>query len=103
MSAFTLMFKDRFNEINLSATDVSLIININAGIGVGIGFAIGPLLKILGYRKMSFVGGGFLSLGLILTSWARSFTHLLITYGIMTGKLTLSLSLLLLLSVLRSI
>lgn len=46
------MFKDKFNEIGLSATDTTVIINLNSIVGMAMGIVIGPMLKILGYRKV---------------------------------------------------
>lgn len=85
MSFFTLIFRDRFTEANLSATDISLIINVNAGIGIGVGFMLGPLLKTLGYRKAAFIGGILLSGGIISTSWANSFAYFFVTHSLITA------------------
>lgn len=52
VNVFTLMFKDKFNELGLSATDTTLIINLNSVVGMAMGIVIGPMLKIFGYRKV---------------------------------------------------
>lgn len=85
MLSFTLIFKDKFDEDDLSATDVTLIINLNSGVGMGIGLFIGPLLKVFGYRRVSFIGGALFSFGFILTSWANGLFYFLATYSVMTA------------------
>lgn len=86
VNTFTLIFKDKFTEVNLSATNASLIINTNSVVGMAMGIVVGPLLKLLGYRRVSVIGGIFFTLGVVLTSHAENLTSFLLTYSIMTGK-----------------
>lgn len=86
VNTFTLIFKDKFEDYKISATDASLIVNINSVVGMGMGVIVGPMLKLLGYRKVSFIGATFFTTGVILTSRARCTTDFFITYGVMCGK-----------------
>lgn len=88
VNTFTLIFKDKFVEYEISATDASLIVNVNSVVAMGMGVVVGPMLKILGFRKVSFIGGIFFTTGVVLTSWARRVTHFYITYSVMCGKVT---------------
>lgn len=51
------------------------------------GLFVGPLLKEFSYRKVAFVGAMMCSLGLMLTSFATSMPHILITYSVLNGKI----------------
>ena len=86
LQSFGLIYKNKFKEIGISATDTSLIINLASSFGMALGLFNGPLLKTFGYRKVAFVGGLFFSFGLMLTSRAESFYHFLATYSILTCK-----------------
>nr|CAD7457676.1 unnamed protein product [Timema tahoe] len=55
MQTFTLLYKDRFNEIGMSATDASVIINVNYAFGMGLGLIHGAVLKRFGYRRVAIV------------------------------------------------
>lgn len=82
MQCFGLIFKDTFALMGFSATDGSIIINTNASISMLSGLINGPLLKIYGYRKVSYASVIFLVLGIFSTAFANSFTTLIITYGL---------------------
>lgn len=71
----------------MSATDVSLIVNLHSAFGMALGLINGPLLRIYGYRKVAFASGVFFCTGMFLTAFSENFTHYIITYGLITGKL----------------
>ena len=87
LQSFGLIFKDKFEAINMSATDASLILNLNSALGMTLGLVNGVLLKQFGFRKIAFLGGALFSSGLIATSWANTFSHFLVTYSIITCEL----------------
>lgn len=72
--------------IGLNATDIAVIINTNSAFGMTMGLVNGTLLKQYGYRKISVIGGALISGGMVLTSFANSFKHFFISYGIITCK-----------------
>uniref|UniRef100_A0A336LNZ1 CSON015582 protein n=1 Tax=Culicoides sonorensis TaxID=179676 RepID=A0A336LNZ1_CULSO len=82
VNVFTLVFKDKFNDLGLSATDTTLIINLNSVVGMAMGIVIGPMLKILGYRKVSIIGGAIFALGIIFTAWGNNVTYFICTYSV---------------------
>lgn len=86
LTSFGLIFKDKFQALNMSALDATLILNLNSALGMTLGLINGALLRSYGYRKMAILGGVLFSGGLIATSWANSFRHFLITYSIITCK-----------------
>lgn len=85
LQSFGLIFKDTFHQINISATDASLIINLASAVGMTFGLFNGPLLRSYGFRKVAFLGGTMFSLGLMLTSSAETFAHFIITYSIIAS------------------
>lgn len=85
MTSFGLVFKDTFNALGFSATDGSVIINTNAACSMMTGLINGPLLKYFGPRKVSIAGAVFTTAGVILTSFANSFTWFLISYSFITA------------------
>lgn len=91
LQSFGLIFKDTFQQINISATDASLIINLASAVGMTFGLFNGPLLRSYGFRRVAFLGGTMFSLGLMLTSSAETFTHFIITYSIIACELNLKI------------
>jgi hypothetical protein len=85
LQSFGLIFKDKFHDIGMSATDSSLILNLNSALGMTLGLFNGVLLKKFGYRKVALLGGTLYSTGLIATAGANSFLHFLITYSIISS------------------
>lgn len=86
LTSFGLIFKDKFQQLNMSALDATLILNLNSALGMTLGLFNGVLLKCFGYRKIAILGGSLFSGGLVATSFADSFQHFLITYSIITCK-----------------
>nr|XP_012138463.1 PREDICTED: uncharacterized protein LOC100881709 [Megachile rotundata] len=82
MQGFVLVFKDTFPLFGFNATESTIIINTNLAFGMILGLTNGPLLRTFGYRKMAVIGSLLYSTGVIMTTFARSFTLLIICYGI---------------------
>uniref|UniRef100_A0A7G3APR5 Putative monocarboxylate transporter n=1 Tax=Lutzomyia longipalpis TaxID=7200 RepID=A0A7G3APR5_LUTLO len=85
LQSFGLIYNETFQRMEMTATDSAMIVNVASAVGMGMGLFNGPLLRIYGYRKVSVASGVFFSVGLILTSWASTFTHFIITYSILTA------------------
>lgn len=86
MQVFGLIFKDSFTALNLTATDTSVIINVNLAFGMILGLINGPLLKIFGYRKVAMTGSIMFVLGVTLTTFANSFALIILCYGVLACK-----------------
>ncbi|XP_034952116.1 uncharacterized protein [Chelonus insularis] len=80
-----IIFKDLFPLYEISHTDGTIIMSTNMSFGMLMGLTHGPLLQIFGYRKIAIAGGLMFSIGLLLTSFAKTFVHFLISYGILTS------------------
>ncbi|XP_008192898.2 monocarboxylate transporter 6 isoform X2 [Tribolium castaneum] len=85
IQCFGLIFKDTFSDMALSATEGSLVINVNAAFGKILGPLIGILLKMCGFRKTAILGGVLLTAGMVLTSFSSSFIDLILFYGFVTS------------------
>lgn len=79
--------------MKMPAADMTLIININSTISMAVGLLNGPLLRHFGYRKISVVAALLFSIGLMLTALTDSVFGFIICYGVITGKMTLDITL----------
>ncbi|XP_053973528.1 uncharacterized protein LOC128873749 isoform X3 [Hylaeus volcanicus] len=82
MQGFGLIFKDTFPRFGINATEGAVIINTNLAFGMLLGLINGPLLRILGYRKLAIIGSLLYCIGVTMTSFARSFPVIMIFYGV---------------------
>ncbi|XP_026667520.1 uncharacterized protein LOC108622762 [Ceratina calcarata] len=82
LQGFGLIFKDTFPLFGFTATEGSIILNTNLASGNILGLVNGPLLAKHGYRKMAAIGSAIWSIAIISTAFAKTFTSLLIVYGI---------------------
>ncbi|CAG2061331.1 unnamed protein product [Timema podura] len=86
LQTFALLYKDKFANIGMSATDSSIIINVNSAFGMGLGLVQGAILNRYGYRKVAIAGSILTFIGVVLTSFGNSFIYFLFTYGFLTCK-----------------
>ncbi|XP_063229799.1 monocarboxylate transporter 13-like [Bacillus rossius redtenbacheri] len=85
MQTFALVYKDKFTSIGLSATDISVLINVNSSFGLFFGLVQGMILKRFGYRKVAIAASFFAFVGVLATSFGNSFLHFFIAYGLVTS------------------
>ncbi|XP_025831354.1 monocarboxylate transporter 13-like isoform X2 [Agrilus planipennis] len=85
MTSFGLLFKDTFSQLGLSATDSAIIINTNQAFGMMMGLINGALLRKYGYRKIAIMSAVCMTLGVTLTAFAKTFTHFMISFGLLTS------------------
>ncbi|GJQ75165.1 hypothetical protein Trydic_g9769 [Trypoxylus dichotomus] len=85
MQGFGLIFKDPFRDLGFTATDTSFIMNTSGAFSMFVGILVAPLLKYIGYRKVSLIGATFITIGLLLTAQANSFTQYMIFYSVITA------------------
>ncbi|XP_049963257.1 monocarboxylate transporter 1-like [Schistocerca serialis cubense] len=82
---FSLLFGDKLQSMGLETTSAAVIMNSMFSVTQFSGLLTGPLLKKFSIRQVS-VGGGLLTVaGMILTSFANSFTYIIITYSLLVG------------------
>ncbi|KAL1122712.1 hypothetical protein AAG570_003039 [Ranatra chinensis] len=85
LQGFALLFRNIFIELEMSTTDISMIINVNSSFGFLLGMMNGPLLKTFGYRKVGMFGTVLMFVGILMTSRATSFAEFIIFYGLMNS------------------
>ncbi|XP_014288980.1 monocarboxylate transporter 13 isoform X2 [Halyomorpha halys] len=85
MQNFSLLFRDVFKDLNMSATDISTIVNVNSAFGLILGLFNGPLFKKFSYRQVSLVSVILMFTGLLLTSTANSFHEFIMYYGVINS------------------
>lgn len=86
MQGFGLIFKEPFKDLGFTATDTALIMNTSGAFSMFVGILVAPILRRIGYRKVSLMGATLITAGILLTAQATSFTHYMIFYGLITGK-----------------
>ncbi|XP_063229803.1 monocarboxylate transporter 13-like [Bacillus rossius redtenbacheri] len=85
MQTFSLVYKDQFTSIGMSATDISVIINVNSAFGMSFGLFHGLIIKRFGYRKVAIVASSIAFIGVLSTSFGNSFAHFFVTYGLISS------------------
>lgn len=83
---FGLIYKDKIDELQLPATDVAVIQNINFAVGCILGLISAPLINRYGCRAIAMSSGVFYVSGLMLTIVANDFITFLLSYGILTCR-----------------
>lgn len=85
LQSFGLLYKGRFDDLEITGTYASVIINVNSAFGMILGLFNGFLLRSFGYRKISIAAALINTSGAILTSYANSFVFFLVAYGIISS------------------
>lgn len=85
LKSFGLIYKNKFEQILLSATDVSFMINFNSALGMAFGMIAAPFINKFGYRKVAIIGGSVFSIGVALASFSHNFWSFFMSYGIVQG------------------
>lgn len=83
--SFGLLFGDLLRDLGVETTGAAFVMSTLDALINFSGLFVGPLIKSFSYRKVSLVGSVLVASGLILTSWANSMAHLLVTYSIING------------------
>ncbi|KAK0073417.1 hypothetical protein PV326_013443, partial [Microctonus aethiopoides] len=73
--SFGLIFNDLLIDLKVDSTQTSSVLRI----------FVGPLLNKFSYRSVAIFGSLLSCTGLMLTAFANSISHILITYSILTG------------------
>lgn len=84
LQSFALIFKERFDVLNFTATEVTTITNCNSFFGMILGIFNGPLITIFGYRKTAIIGTLVFTFGVVYTAFASTFLDFIIGYGMLT-------------------
>ncbi|XP_047118289.1 monocarboxylate transporter 9-like [Schistocerca piceifrons] len=85
VATFSLLFGDKLQSLGLNTTSAAVILNTMMAVMQFSGLLTGPLLKKFSVRQVAFSGGCFVAAGILLTSFANSFIHIIISYSIFLG------------------
>ncbi|KAG5898646.1 hypothetical protein JTB14_021020 [Gonioctena quinquepunctata] len=83
---FGLIFGEKLKDMaDGHATGITLVMAMNVVVTNITGLAVGPLLKIISLRNLTFIGIACTGSGLIISSFATEIWHIIIGYSFMTG------------------
>ncbi|XP_047118745.1 monocarboxylate transporter 2-like [Schistocerca piceifrons] len=85
VAIFSILFGDKMLALGFNTTSAAVIMNTMMAVMQFSGLLTGPLLKKFSIRQVAFSGGCLIVSGLLLTSFANSFIHIIITYSIFIG------------------
>lgn len=83
---FGLIFRERFFSLGITATQTSLIVHLNGTITCSLGLISGPMMKRFTFRKVAFLGGFIVIVGICAAAYAISLPSIIITYCIIVGE-----------------
>lgn len=83
--SFGLLFGDVLRDLQVETLGAAVIMSTYDVMMNFSGLFVGPLLKEFSYRKVAIAGSLLCSIGLALTSPAKSMGHILATYSVING------------------
>ncbi|XP_066146996.1 monocarboxylate transporter 5 isoform X1 [Euwallacea fornicatus] len=83
--SFGLLFGDLLSNLGVETTGAAVIMSTLDALINFSGLFVGPLIRTFSYRKVSLAGSILVASGLIMTSWASSMAHIIVTYSIING------------------
>lgn len=83
---FGLIFRERFFSLGITATQTSLIVHLNGTITCSLGLISGPMMKRFTFRKVAFLGGFIVIVGICAAAYAISLPSIILTYCIIVGE-----------------
>lgn len=83
--SFGLLFDGVLQQLGAQSTGATLIMNMLSAAVNFTGLVTNRLLRSMTYRMVSVIGGLMFTVGVMLTVFARSMAHIVITYSIIAG------------------
>ncbi|XP_023289970.1 monocarboxylate transporter 14 isoform X2 [Orussus abietinus] len=83
--SFGLVFEERFSELGITATQISLIFSLNSAMTCAMGLLNGPMLKKFVFRTVAYLGSICIVLGICALAFADSLPSIIFTYCILIG------------------
>ncbi|KAG8038490.1 hypothetical protein G9C98_006186 [Cotesia typhae] len=83
--SFGLIFHDLLIDLKIDSTRMSTFPSVFDACSNFSGIFVGPLLNKFSYRKVAVFGSLLCCTGLTLTAFAKSATHIILTYSILNG------------------
>ncbi|XP_048517261.1 uncharacterized protein LOC109533592 isoform X2 [Dendroctonus ponderosae] len=82
---FGLVFRTRFEELNISSAQTTSVINMNSAFNAGMGLLNGPVFRKFTYRQVAMVGSLLVFCSLFLCQYSNSFWGYMILYSALYG------------------
>lgn len=86
---FGLIFKDKLTILQMSATNMTIVINLSSTVNMSMGLFTGPTLKAFGFRKVAFASGAMFVGGVLATAFADSISGFIVAYCVLAGGIQL--------------
>ncbi|XP_048511166.1 monocarboxylate transporter 9-like isoform X2 [Athalia rosae] len=79
---FGLVFEEQFSKLGITATEISVIVHLNATVMNSLGLINGPLLKKFSFRIVASLGTTFIFCGIFLAAFSNSLETIAVAYCI---------------------
>ncbi|XP_066145450.1 monocarboxylate transporter 13-like [Euwallacea fornicatus] len=82
---FGLIFGQEFNEWGVTSTQTSFLLHLHSSLYCSFGFFTSPVLKRYGMKPVALFGAALMCLGILLSSFATSYIHLIGSTSVLIG------------------
>lgn len=82
---FGLIFKNTFNQMEMSGTNVASIVSTNLSCALFSGTCAAPFIKRFGVRTVAVVGAIIFTTGIVSLTYSTSYISFMMSYGMLTG------------------
>ncbi|XP_026464458.1 uncharacterized protein LOC113367043 [Ctenocephalides felis] len=83
---FGLIFRERFEHLGMTNSEMTTIINVNIALTSCVGLANGPMFRKFNYRPIAIFGSILVICGLLFVSVANSFITYLLSFSVLYGS-----------------
>ncbi|XP_046395056.1 monocarboxylate transporter 5-like [Ischnura elegans] len=83
--SFALLFDGFLTQLGQETTGATLIMNAFTAAFNFTGLVTNHMLTRMSYRKVALLGGALFTTGILLTTFARTMAHALVTYSVLAG------------------
>ncbi|XP_044255844.1 monocarboxylate transporter 13-like [Tribolium madens] len=85
VQCFGIIFEKEFKALGVTAAQTSFMMHLHSAIYCSLGLIGSPLLKKYDFRRVALFGTCLMSLGILMSSFARSYAILICTFSILVG------------------
>ncbi|XP_060531883.1 monocarboxylate transporter 13-like isoform X3 [Cylas formicarius] len=85
IQCFGIIFRDEFKEWNITSAQTSFLLHLQSSLYCSFGFFCSPLLKRYSMRMVAYIGATLMCSGIFLSSFATSYTYLMLSVSLLTG------------------
>ncbi|KAL5278641.1 hypothetical protein ACFFRR_003336 [Megaselia abdita] len=85
LQQFGLIYKHRLEDLSMSSTKITTIINVQYALCSLTGLINGMMFRKFTFREVGILGAVLVFSGLLSTAWSQSFVHYLISFSLLYG------------------